>query len=128
MNLLITNLKLLVKSGIPGNNTLVNTQEAIYILNIIDSVNKMKENPKNVFIKVNDDLPELKKVDETYNESKKVVVLVDGEHKLLAKLNTGIEDGELWNAWYCDEYEDTLVNVTHWCDCIPELPSGNKEG
>lgn len=43
MNLLKTNLKILVKSKVPGNSTLVNAEEAEYILSLIDRQDKSRE-------------------------------------------------------------------------------------
>ena len=75
------------------------------------------------FISVGKSLPEVKKVDDDYNESKLVVCLTRGNHEHIAKLNTGISEGLEWEVWYCPNYEDTLEEVTHWCDCIPEIPT-----
>ncbi|MCH8860812.1 MAG: hypothetical protein IH843_06780 [Thaumarchaeota archaeon] len=76
----------------------------------------------NKYIKTDESLPKTKKVDSDYSESKLVVCLTNGKHEHIAKLNTGIEDGEKWDCWYSPADENTLENVTHWCDCIPELP------
>lgn len=42
MHLLKTNLKLLVNSGIPGNSTLVNAEDAFYILESITELESLK--------------------------------------------------------------------------------------
>lgn len=67
--------------------------------------------------------PELTPVDDTWSRSKKVLVLVDDKEPLVVEFNKGKDpdDGEEWEQWYCPAYEDTVDNVTAWCDCIPEI-------
>lgn len=72
------------------------------------------------WISVKDSLPEVTRVDSECSESKSLVVLVKGTWTSTASFNKGIENGEYWSAWFGEDGES--IDVTHWCDCIPELP------
>jgi hypothetical protein len=65
--------------------------------------------------------PEIIEQLETYGKSKKVLVLIEGKEPLVAEYNSGIENGEKWEQWYCPGYEDAVEGVTAWCDCIPKI-------
>ena len=65
--------------------------------------------------------PEIIKDFDHYGKSKKVLVLIEGKEPLVAEYNSGVENGEKWEQWYCPDYEDTIEGVTAWCDCIPKI-------
>ena len=57
-----------------------------------------------------------------YSKSKEIV----GYHSKSKEFDiviyeTGFEDGETWENWYCPAFSDG-IEITHWCDVIPERP------
>ena len=64
--------------------------------------------------------PELIKESDTFMKSSKLLVLVDKEYPLVARFEKDISVGDEYEAWYCEEYDDCVENVTHWME-IPKL-------
>ncbi len=71
---------------------------------------------------VKNELPTLTKESDTFGRSEKMLVLVSGEYPLVAKFEKDTSLGDEYEAWYCEEYDDVVDDVTHWTE-TPKLPT-----
>jgi hypothetical protein len=73
------------------------------------------------FKDVKNNEPELIKESDTFYKSEKHLVLVGGQYPLVAKFEKDLSIGNEYQAWYCEEYDDIVDEVTHFAK-ITNLP------
>lgn len=75
---------------------------------------------KNKWISSKDSKPVANIKCDGYMKSKNVVAVIR-EQMIIVNLQTGNYNGKDWEQWYCPAYQEVVIGIDKWCDCIPDM-------